>query len=106
MRSTNGIDISNLDGIAIVLMGKKDARSAGIPKEQLSIPLEERKEKRRAWEGQDEIVKANYEVPKRVQTKLQTLKALGRVKNMKTFVAEALEAALDKELAAAEREGY
>jgi hypothetical protein len=105
MRSTNGIDISNLDGIAIVLMGKKDA-AAQMPKEQLSIPIEERKEKRRAWEGQDEIVKANYEVPKRVQTKLQTLKALGRVKNMKTFVAEALEAALDKELAAAEKEGY
>ena len=84
----------NIEGIAIFLRGRKTTEEP-TPKE-----------KRRAWDGQDEIVKANYEVPKRIQTKLQTLKALGRVKNMKTFVAETLEAALDREIAAAEKEGY
>jgi hypothetical protein len=67
---------------------------------------EERKEvRRRPWDGQDDIVKANYEVPRRVQTKLHTLKTWGRVKNIKGFVSEALEAALDREIAKAEREG-
>lgn len=63
-------------------------------------------DRRRPWDGQDEIVKANYEVPRRVQTKLHTLKTWGRVKNIKGFVSEALERALDREIAAAEKEGY
>jgi hypothetical protein len=55
--------------------------------------------RKQPWDGQDDIVKANYEVPRRVQTKLHLLKTYGRLKNIKSFVAEALEAALDKELA-------
>lgn len=66
----------------------------------------ERVGRRRPWDGQDEIVKANYEVPKRIQTKLHTLKAWGRIENLKGFVSEALERALDKEIAASEKEGY
>lgn len=63
-------------------------------------------DRRRPWDGQDDAVKASYEVPRRIQTKLHTLKTWGRVKNIKGFVSEALEAALDKEIAKAEREGY
>jgi FtsZ-interacting cell division protein ZipA len=69
---------------------------------------EEKKEvaRRRAWDGQDDIVKANYEVPRRIQTKLHTLKTWGRVRNIKGFVSETLEKALDREIAAAEQDGY
>jgi hypothetical protein len=52
------------------------------------------------------VVKANYEVPRRIQTKLHTLKTWGRIENLKGFVSEALEKALDREIAAAEKEGY
>jgi hypothetical protein len=51
-------------------------------------------------------VQANYDVPKRIQTKLHTLKAWDRIPNLKVFVAETLEKALDKEIAKAEKEGY
>jgi hypothetical protein len=66
----------------------------------------ERMIRRRPWDGQDDVVKANYEVPRRIQTKLHTLKAWGRIENLKGFVAESLEKALDREIAAAEKEGY
>jgi hypothetical protein len=62
--------------------------------------------RRRPWDGQDDDIKANYEVPRRVQTKLHSLKAWGKVKNIKGFVATALEAAIDREIAKAEREGF
>lgn len=83
-------------------LGTKEPR-----KEETKEPRrEEGTERRRPWDGQDDLVKANYEVPRRVQTKLHSLKAWGRVKNIKGFVAEALEAALDKEIAKAEKEGF
>jgi hypothetical protein len=62
--------------------------------------------RRRPWDAQDQLVKANYEVPQRVQTKLHTLKAWQKIPNLKEFVAKTLEAALDKEIAKAEKEGY
>jgi hypothetical protein len=62
--------------------------------------------RRRPWDNQDQLVKANYEVPQRVQTKLHTLKAWQKIPNLKDFVAKTLEAALDKEIAKAEKEGY
>lgn len=71
-----------------------------------SQEVTEAPKRRRPWDGQDEMIKANYEVPQRVQTKLHQLKAWGRVKNIKGFVAHALEAAIDKEIARAEKEGY
>lgn len=62
--------------------------------------------RRRPWDNQDQLVKANYEVPQRVQTKLHTLKAWQKIPNLKDFVAKTLEAALDKEIAKAEKEGF
>jgi hypothetical protein len=69
---------------------------------------EARKEaiRRRTWEGQDEVIKVNFEVPMRIRTKLNTLKSLGRIKSGKGFVADVLEAALDAEIAKAEEEGF
>lgn len=69
---------------------------------------EARKEaiRRRTWDGQDEVIKVNFEVPMRIRTKLNTLKSLGRIKSGKEFVADVLEAALDAEIAKAEEEGF
>jgi hypothetical protein len=93
-----------------LVVPKGSAAPAAIETPRKEETKEPRKEavieRRRPWDGQDDIVKANYEVPRRVQTKLHTLKTWGRVKNIKGFVSEALERALDKEIAAAEKEGF
>jgi hypothetical protein len=62
--------------------------------------------RRRPWEGQDEVVKVNFEIPKRIRTKLASLKAWERIENQKDFVARVLEEAVDREIARAEEEGY
>lgn len=62
--------------------------------------------RRRAWDGQDEWIKVNFEVPKRLRTKLKELKNWERIGSLKDFVAHALEAAADKEIAKAEKEGF
>jgi hypothetical protein len=101
-----------LDSIAVVRKGEAmpppTTGSKEPSKEGTKEPRKEpeRVERRRPWDGQDDVIKANYEVPRRIQTKLHTLKAWGRIGNLKGFVAEALEKALDKEIAAAEKEGY
>lgn len=69
---------------------------------------EARKEaiRRRVWEGQDEMIKVNFEVPKRLRTKLNTLKSWSRIESVKAYVAEVLEDAVDREIAKAEKEGF
>lgn len=62
--------------------------------------------RKRPWDGQDDVIKVNYEVPERVQTKLQNLKSWKKIRNIKEFVAKSLEQAVDKEIAKAEKEGY
>jgi hypothetical protein len=74
--------------------------------EQVATAVPAGVKRKRQWDGQDEWVKVNYEVPKRVQTKLHQLKSWERIPNIKAFVAEALEKALDREIAKAEKEGY
>jgi hypothetical protein len=76
------------------------------PRKEATKQEPEREARKRPWDGQDDVVKANYEVPRRIQTKLHTLKTWGRIENLKGFVSEALEKALDREIAAAEKEGY
>jgi hypothetical protein len=76
------------------------------PTEEVTKVVDDMPKRRRPWDGQDEWIKANYEVPKRVQTKLHNLKSWDRIKNLKEFVAKALEAAADKEIAKAEKEGF
>jgi hypothetical protein len=73
--------------------------------------LEERnqgnnQERKKPWDGHDTWIKVNYEVPERVQMKLQHLKASRRIRNFREFVPAALEAALDAAIAQAEQEGY
>jgi hypothetical protein len=63
-------------------------------------------ERKKPWDGHDTWIKVNYEVPERVQMKLQYLKASRRIRNFREFVPEALEAALDAEIAKAEKEGF
>lgn len=64
--------------------------------------------RKRSWEmpGQDDWIKANFEVPRRIQTKLNQLKAWGIIKNIKDIVPDAIERALDQKIAKAEKEGY
>jgi hypothetical protein len=62
--------------------------------------------RRRPWDGQDEIVQANFDVPKRIKTKLHMLKTWDRIPNLKSFVTDTLEKAIDREIAKAEKEGY
>ncbi len=83
----------------------KEARNEGTPQPS----KEEKKEvapRRRAWDGQDEWIKVNFEVPKRLRTKLKELKNWERIGSLKDFVAHALEVAADKEIAKAEKEGF
>jgi hypothetical protein len=72
----------------------------------LGTSLDKNLERKKPWDGHDEWVKVGYEVPKRVQMKLNHLKASGRFKNLREFVPGALEAAADAEIARAEEEGY
>jgi hypothetical protein len=62
--------------------------------------------RRRAWDGQDNWIKVNYEVPERIQTKLKELKNWKRIKSLKEFVAENLEWVIDREIAKAEKDGF
>jgi hypothetical protein len=62
--------------------------------------------RKRVWEGQDEWIKVNYEVQKRVHSKIKTLKTWERIDSIRDFVSHALEAAVDREIAKAEREGF
>lgn len=67
---------------------------------------ENNQERKKPWDGHDAWIKVNYEVPERVQMKLQHLKASRRIRNFREFVPAALEAALDAEIAKAEQEGF
>jgi hypothetical protein len=109
---------NHLGGLNLTRRGQADAAAPSYPptleprKEATNLPtkepsnLGEATPRKRPWDGQDNIVQANYDVPKRIQTKLHTLKAWDRIPNLKVFVAETLEKALDKEIAKAEKEGY
>ena len=105
--------VPSLDTAAPVVVRKGDALPASTTGREArkEEPKEARKEpsnqgRKRPWDGADDPIKANYEVPRRVQMKLHQLKAWGRIDNLKGFVAETLERAIDKEIAAAEKEGY
>lgn len=62
--------------------------------------------RRRAWDGQDNWIKVNFEIPERVNDKLHQLKAWKRIKSLKEFVAENLEWVIDREIAKAEKDGF
>jgi hypothetical protein len=64
------------------------------------------KSRKRIWDGRDDWIKTNFEVQERVVMKLQYLKSLGKIHRYKTFVSAALEVAVDREIAKAEKEGY
>lgn len=107
----------SLDSLTIARKGQAvPAASTGAPVEprteikeprnqETKKPLQEGR-RRRAWDGQDGLIKVNYSVPERVQTKLHELKNWKRIKSIQDFVAQTLERALDKEIAAAEKEGF
>ncbi|MDR5839353.1 hypothetical protein [Caballeronia sp. LZ034LL] len=80
------------------------ARTAQGTKEEIKEALNQGR--KRPWDGHDDWVKVNYEVPERVQLKLGWLKGQQRIKVIKAFVAEALEREVDKLIARAEKEGY
>jgi hypothetical protein len=65
-----------------------------------------KKSRKRIWDGRDDWIKTNFEVQERVAMKLQYLKSLGKIHRYKTFVSAALEVAVDREIAKAEKEGY
>jgi hypothetical protein len=102
----------SLDMLAIPkgVAAKGAANPASLESRNLEIEeernLESNLERKKPWDGHDEWVKVGYEVPKRVQMKLNHLKASGRFKNLREFVPVALEAAADAEIAKAEKEGY
>lgn len=86
---------------------RKEASKQALREPIIQGTKEESKEPRkRAWDNQDEWVKANYEVPKRVQTKLKEMKNWGYIGSLKDFVAQAIEREIDSVIAKAEKEGY
>lgn len=76
--------------------------------------LEPRKEefisqgRRRPWhgEGMDDTEKVNFEIPRRVIEKMNTLKGWRKIRYLKDFVGTALEKEADKLIAQAEKEGF
>lgn len=79
------------------------SQAPDVPRNLGEQPVVKRK---RPWDGQDEIVQVNFEIPKRLRTKLHLLKTWERIPSFKEFVVSVLEAAADKEIAQAEKEGY
>jgi hypothetical protein len=96
----------HLSGLQLARAGK--AVAAGPSHEETLEPREKvsNERRRRTWEGKDDTIKVNFEIPERVQDKLHQLKAWKRIRVIKDFVTESLEAACDREIAKAEKEGY
>jgi hypothetical protein len=98
----------SLDMLALPkgVAAKGEANPASLESRNQETKQENNQERKKPWDGHDTWIKVNYEVPERVQMKLQHLKASRRIRNFREFVPAALEAALDAAIAQAEQEGY
>ncbi|WP_244832359.1 hypothetical protein [Caballeronia sp. TF1N1] len=100
----------SLNSMTVVRKGQAvPAQSTNDPslqetKEQSKEPRSQGRKK--PWDDRNEEVGVNYDIPQRVLMKMNHLKGMGVFRYHKHFVAAALEAACDRELAKLERDGF